>query len=56
MMNRGLGSKDEFHCDDLAARAAHVGIYLKDPNKPTLRTYEVPADTFDDGYAKEPME
>ena len=31
-------------------------LLVKDPNKPTLRTYEVPADTFDDGYAKEPME
>ena len=33
------------------------GKYLvKDPNKPTLRTYEVPADAFDDGYSKEPLE
>ena len=31
-------------------------LLVKDPNKPTLRTYEVPDDTFDNGYAKEPLE
>jgi len=31
-------------------------LLVKDPNKPTLRTYEVPADAFDDGYSKEPLE
>ena len=27
-------------------------LLVKDPNKPTLRTYEVPADAFDDGYSE----
>ena len=27
-------------------------LLVKDPNKPTLRTYEVPEDAFDDGYSK----
>ena len=31
-------------------------LLVKDPNKPTLRTYEVPEDAFDDGYSKEPLE
>ena len=31
-------------------------LLVKDPNRPTLRTYEIPEDAFDDGYAKEPLE
>ena len=31
-------------------------LLVKDPNKPILRTYEVPEDAFDDGYAKEPIQ
>lgn len=30
-------------------------LLVKDPNKPILRTYEVPADSFNDDYAKEPI-
>jgi translation initiation factor 3 subunit D len=31
-------------------------LLVKDPNKPILRTYEVPADSFNDDYAKEPLD
>lgn len=30
-------------------------LLVKDPNKPTLRLYEVPADAFENDYAEEPL-
>ena len=30
-------------------------LLVKDPNKPIIRIYEVPADAFNDDYAKEPI-
>ena len=31
-------------------------LLVKDPNKPIIRTYEVPSDAFEDDYADEPLQ